>query len=41
MSDNNSDPYGGDNVYAIDASSGEILWTYEPHLPPDPLGEVI
>jgi quinohemoprotein ethanol dehydrogenase len=34
-------PDGGDNVYAIDASSGEILWTYEPHLPPDPLGEVI
>ncbi|HVV89086.1 MAG TPA: PQQ-binding-like beta-propeller repeat protein [Solirubrobacterales bacterium] len=32
---------GGDNVYAIDASSGEITWTYEPHLPPDPLGEVI
>ncbi|MBS1676879.1 MAG: PQQ-binding-like beta-propeller repeat protein, partial [Actinobacteria bacterium] len=34
-------PDGGDNVYAIDASSGEIIWTYEPHLPPDPLGEVI
>jgi alcohol dehydrogenase (cytochrome c) len=34
-------PDGGDNVYAIDAKSGEILWTYEPHLPPDPLGEVI
>src|ERR1700761_6134534 len=34
-------PDGGDNVYAIDAGSGEILWTYEPHLPPDPLGEVI
>src|SRR6195952_3871505 len=34
-------PDGGDNVYAIDASSGEILWTYEPHLPPDPLGEVV
>ena len=34
-------PDGADNVYAIDASSGEILWTYEPHLPPDPLGEVI
>ncbi len=32
---------GGDNVYAIDASSGEVIWTYEPHLPPDPLGEVI
>ncbi len=32
---------GGDNVYAIDASSGEVIWTYEPHLPPDPLGEVV
>jgi alcohol dehydrogenase (cytochrome c) len=34
-------PDGADNVYAIDAGTGEILWTYEPHLPPDPLGEVI
>ena len=34
-------PDGGDNVYAMDASTGEILWTYEPHLPPDPLGEVV
>jgi len=34
-------PDGGDNVYAIDAGTGEIIWTYEPHLPPDPLGEVI
>src|ERR1700753_3330048 len=34
-------PDGGDIVYAMDASTGEILWTYEPHLPPDPLGEVI
>src|SRR6201991_2945955 len=34
-------PDGGDNVYAMDASTSEILWTYEPHLPPDPLGEVI
>jgi PQQ-dependent dehydrogenase (methanol/ethanol family) len=34
-------PDGADNVYAIDASTGEIIWTYEPHLPPDPLGEVI
>jgi alcohol dehydrogenase (cytochrome c) len=32
---------GGDNVYAIDAHSGHRLWTYEPHLPPDPLGEVV
>jgi alcohol dehydrogenase (cytochrome c) len=32
---------GADDVYAMDAHSGEILWTYEPHLPPDPLGEVI
>src|ERR1700761_5395843 len=34
-------PDGGDNVYAMDASTGEVLWTYEPHLPPDPLGEVV
>src|SRR6201991_1681284 len=34
-------PDGGDNVYAIDAGSGRIIWTYEPHLPPDPLGEVV
>jgi alcohol dehydrogenase (cytochrome c) len=34
-------PDGGDNVYAIDAGTGEVIWTYEPHLPPDPLGEVI
>ncbi|HVX33797.1 MAG TPA: PQQ-binding-like beta-propeller repeat protein [Solirubrobacterales bacterium] len=32
---------GADDVYAIDAGNGEILWTYEPHLPPDPLGEVV
>jgi quinohemoprotein ethanol dehydrogenase len=32
---------GGDNVYAMDSGTGEILWTYKPHLPPDPLGEVI
>jgi quinohemoprotein ethanol dehydrogenase len=32
---------GADNVYALDAGTGEILWTYEPHLPPDPLGEVV
>ena len=25
----------------MDASTGEVLWTYEPHLPPDPLGEVV
>jgi quinohemoprotein ethanol dehydrogenase len=34
-------PDGADDVFAIDATTGEILWTYEPHLPPDPLGEVI
>jgi alcohol dehydrogenase (cytochrome c) len=34
-------PDGGDNVYAIDAGTGRVIWTYEPHLPPDPLGEVI
>src|ERR1700761_6110478 len=34
-------PDGADDVFAIDASSGHRLWTYEPHLPPDPLGEVV
>ncbi|HEX4752699.1 MAG TPA: PQQ-binding-like beta-propeller repeat protein [Solirubrobacterales bacterium] len=32
---------GADDVFAIDAASGHRLWTYEPHLPPDPLGEVV
>jgi quinohemoprotein ethanol dehydrogenase len=32
---------GADDVYAMDAGTGEILWTYKPHLPPDPLGEVV
>ncbi|HEX4752978.1 MAG TPA: PQQ-binding-like beta-propeller repeat protein [Solirubrobacterales bacterium] len=32
---------GADDVFALNASSGKILWTYEPHLPPDPLGEVV
>jgi quinohemoprotein ethanol dehydrogenase len=32
---------GADDVFAMNASNGEILWTYEPHLPPDPLGEVV
>jgi alcohol dehydrogenase (cytochrome c) len=32
---------GADDVYAMDAGTGEILWTYEPKLPPDPLGEVV
>ena len=32
---------GADDVYAIDAGNGHRLWTYEPHLPPDPLGEVV
>jgi quinohemoprotein ethanol dehydrogenase len=32
---------GADDVYALDAGTGEILWTYEPHLPPDPLGEIV
>jgi alcohol dehydrogenase (cytochrome c) len=32
---------GADDVFALDAHSGHRLWTYEPHLPPDPLGEVI
>jgi quinohemoprotein ethanol dehydrogenase len=32
---------GADDVFALDASTGEKLWSYEPHLPPDPLGEVV
>jgi alcohol dehydrogenase (cytochrome c) len=32
---------GADDVFAMNAKSGEVLWTYEPKLPPDPLGEVI
>jgi quinohemoprotein ethanol dehydrogenase len=34
-------PDGADNVYAIDAGSGEILWEYKPNLPPEPLGGVV
>jgi quinohemoprotein ethanol dehydrogenase len=34
-------PDGADDVFAMDAGTGEVLWTYEPHLPPDPLGEVV
>ncbi|HEY2478785.1 MAG TPA: PQQ-binding-like beta-propeller repeat protein [Solirubrobacterales bacterium] len=34
-------PDGADDIYAINASTGKILWTYEPHIPPDPLGEVV
>jgi quinohemoprotein ethanol dehydrogenase len=32
---------GADDVFAMDAGTGKILWTYEPNLPPDPLGEVV
>jgi quinohemoprotein ethanol dehydrogenase len=32
---------GADDTFAMDASTGKVLWTYEPHLPPDPLGEVV
>jgi quinohemoprotein ethanol dehydrogenase len=32
---------GADDVFAMNAHTGEVLWTYEPKLPPDPLGEVI
>jgi alcohol dehydrogenase (cytochrome c) len=32
---------GADDVFALDAGTGEILWTYEPHLPADPLGDVV
>jgi quinohemoprotein ethanol dehydrogenase len=34
-------PDGADDVYAIDAGTGKILWTYEPSIPADPLGEVV
>jgi quinohemoprotein ethanol dehydrogenase len=34
-------PDGADDVFAMDAGTGEVLWTYEPHLPPDPLGEIV
>ncbi|HEX4732425.1 MAG TPA: PQQ-binding-like beta-propeller repeat protein [Solirubrobacterales bacterium] len=32
---------GADDAFAMDASTGKVLWTYEPHLPPDPLGEIV
>ncbi len=32
---------GADDVFAISAKTGRVIWSYEPHLPPDPLGEVI
>jgi alcohol dehydrogenase (cytochrome c) len=32
---------GADDVYAIDAGTGETLWEYKPNLPPEPLGSVI
>ncbi|MCW2982354.1 MAG: quinonprotein alcohol dehydrogenase [Solirubrobacterales bacterium] len=32
---------GADDAFAMNASNGEVLWTYEPHLPPDPLGEIV
>jgi quinohemoprotein ethanol dehydrogenase len=32
---------GADDVFALDAGTGEKLWTYEPHLPADPLGEIV
>jgi quinohemoprotein ethanol dehydrogenase len=32
---------GADDVFAMDAGTGRVIWTYEPHLPPDPLGEVV
>jgi quinohemoprotein ethanol dehydrogenase len=32
---------GADDVFAMDAGSGRVIWTYEPNLPPDPLGEVV
>jgi quinohemoprotein ethanol dehydrogenase len=32
---------GADDVFAMDASTGEILWEYKPNLPPEPLGSAI
>jgi alcohol dehydrogenase (cytochrome c) len=32
---------GADDVFAMDASTGEILWEYKPKLPAEPLGSVI
>jgi quinohemoprotein ethanol dehydrogenase len=32
---------GADDVFAMDASTGKILWEYKPKLPPEPLGSVI
>jgi quinohemoprotein ethanol dehydrogenase len=32
---------GADDVFAMDAGNGRIIWTYEPKLPPDPLGEIV
>jgi PQQ-dependent dehydrogenase (methanol/ethanol family) len=29
---------GADDVYALDAGTGEILWEYKPNLPAEPLG---
>jgi quinohemoprotein ethanol dehydrogenase len=32
---------GADDVFAMDASSGKVLWEYKPKLPAEPLGSVI
>jgi alcohol dehydrogenase (cytochrome c) len=32
---------GADDIFALDVKTGKILWTYKPHLPADPLGDVI
>jgi quinohemoprotein ethanol dehydrogenase len=32
---------GADDVFALDAGSGEILWEYKPNLPPEPLGSKV
>jgi alcohol dehydrogenase (cytochrome c) len=32
---------GADDIFAMDVHTGKILWTYKPHLPADPLGDVI
>src|ERR1700744_3372237 len=32
---------GADDVFALNAGTGKKIWTYEPHLPADPLGEIV
>lgn len=32
---------GADDVFALDAETGKILWEYKPNLPPEPLGSKV